>query len=391
MDNKYKFRKLGIFLNVVLGAIISLGSPAKSAEEAVPLDRASAPEFLDVRGVGDTGMAVSHQQPLPLTEMLPANYYPEGVEADFGKALDRFDPTGKSYRGDLSFINWETTVGTECSEFWKPKQENVYAFVSHPDNLLAAYRRGFNLIGLANNHIRDCIVGEGMDGALMSARHLERLGLRLKMRWAWHGVGSEKNAHIKTIKVGKRRVRVAFASWYVGGGDCTYVACISDRETVMRSLRDADADLRILSIHSWDEETQKILVETGRQFIREFDGDIVFGHGPHKWEAVQVIESVSGKQGVLFESLGNFIHPYLKPRPEQAIARVLFDLKTLQLRQIQVIPIALDGVHASFNGAIAPTQFPANFTWKVVDSPTWQSGIGEAVRGGYANIQQLKY
>lgn len=356
---------------------------------AVPLSSQRAREFLDIRGVGDSGMGVSHAPPLSLQQELPRNYYPEGAPAHFGRMLDRFDPTGNSYRGDISFINWETVVGTRCSQFWAPPAPQVFAFVSHPDNLIEVYRRGFNLIGLANNHTRDCLAGEnGIDGALMSARHMERLERELSGPWLWHGVGTQKVARVKTFNVKGRQVRVAFASWYIGGGDCTYVTCVTDEETVLRSLRDANADIRILAIHSWNAATQMDLVNTGVRFIRYFNGDIVFGHGPHTLKPVRIVESASGKRGVMFESLGDFIHPYLSGGPDNIIGRVLFDIDTLELRQVQVIPIATDGVYASFGGAYSPNQVPANVNWRVVNDATWRSGVSAEAWGGYANINR---
>ena len=181
-------------------------------------------------------------------------------------------------------------------------------------------------------------------------------------------------------------MKVAFANIYMAGGDCTYVTCRTDELTVLRSLRDADADIRILSIHSWNSQTHRQLLNTGVKFLKHYNGDIVFGHGPHHVEPVRVVESVTGKKGVLFESLGNFIHPSLRASSDHIIGRVLFDLETLELRQVQVIPIALDRVNASFY-AINPMNVPANLSWKYVDDSAWRSGVNSRARGAYSNIK----
>ncbi|MBZ8179586.1 CapA family protein [Oscillatoria salina] len=351
--------------------------------QPIPLDKDLAGEFLDIRGVGDAAMALTHQQPLNLNQNLP-----QGVPADFGQRLDAFDPTGKSYRGDLTFINWETTVGTRCNQFWAPLGPRSFAFMSHPDNLVGAYERGFNLIGLANNHTRDCPnAEEGLDGAAVSARHLERLSQETNANWLWDGVGTQKEATVKTLEIKGRPVKVAFASLYIAEGDCTYVTCIKDELTVLRSLRDADADIRILAMHSWTSETQQQLTNIGVKFLKHFDGDIVFGHGPHVWKPVRVVESERGKKGVMFESLGNFIHPSLLPRAENIIGRALFDLDTLELRQVQIIPIYVDRVSVSFGSAPNPTALSANLNWQSVNDPTWQSGVNSQVKAAYSNIR----
>ena len=358
-------------------------NPADSLK-AVPLAHEKAAEFLDIRGVGDAAMALTHQQPKGLKQQV------DGVLADFGQRLDKFDPSGKSYRGDLSFLNWETTVGLRCNRFWASLGPASFAFISHPDNLVQAYKRGFNLIGLANNHARDCPSGEGgANGAKVSASHMERLTKETKADWLWHGVGTQKAAQVKTITIKGRPVKVAFASLYLAGGDCTYVTCSEqDEKTVLRSLRDADADIRILAMHSWTDETQRQLADTGVNFIRNYNGDIVFGHGPHRWKPVRIVESATGKRGVLFESLGNFIHPSLVPGSENIIGRALFDIKTLQLRQVQTIPIYVNRVSASFSGAPNPRSLNANLTWQLVNDSTWRSGVNSQARAAYSNIKR---
>ena len=361
-------------------------SNTEDSLQAIPLDYQKATKFVDIRGVGDSAMALTHQQPLSLTQRLP-----QGVAAHFGQRLDAFDRSGKSYRGDLSFINWESTVGTFCNRFWSTRGPRSFAFVSHPDNMSEIYKRGFNLIGLANNHTRDCpSAEEGVDGAYASARHLERLSNLREANWLWHGVGTDKKAKVKTMTIEGKPIKVAFASLYLAEGDCTYVSCLKDELTVLRSLRDADADIRILSLHSWTASTQKQLVNMGVNFISYYNGDIVFGHGPHRSSPVRIVESPTGKRGVLFESLGNFIHPSLIPSSQHIIGRVLLDLDSLQLRQVQIIPISVNRAHVSFSGTPNPTKFPANLNWKFVNNSTWQSGVSSSVKGAYSNIKSFK-
>ena len=84
----------------------------------------------------------------------------------------------------------------------------------------------------------------------------------------------------------------------------------------------------------------------------------------------------------------NFIHPSLIPSSQHLIGRVLFDLDSLQLRQIQAIPIAVNRVSVSFGGTPNPTRLPANLTWKYVSDPTWQTGVGSQAKAAYSNIKQ---
>ena len=207
--------------------------------------------------------------------------------------------------------------------------------------------------------------------------------------WLWHGVGQpnqKASAAVKTMTIKGKPIKVAFASLYMGGA-CSYISCVSDKNALLRSLRDSNADVRILSIHSWNSATQQQLVNTGREFIRNYKGDIVFGHGPHVWKPVTIVQSNSGKKGVMFESLGNFIHPNLAAKRQDMIGRVLLDLETLKIRQIQAIPLKVNGAKASFAGALSPRSIPArNFTWRSIDDSNWRSGVNSQVKGVYYNL-----
>ena len=61
------------------------------------------------------------------------------MAADFGNALDIFSPSGEVYRGDINFINWETTVGYTCDEWHAPYvRGRSYAFLARPENVIQA-------------------------------------------------------------------------------------------------------------------------------------------------------------------------------------------------------------------------------------------------------------
>lgn len=335
-----------------------------------------------MRGVGDSGMALTYQQPPVSTQMLA-----DSGAANFGRRLDALDPTGRSYRGDLSFVNLESVVGPGCDQFRGEPGPRSYAFVSRRRNLLKARLRGFNLIGLANNHSQDCVTApDSVAGARMSARQMATLEQTLPGPWLWHGVGQQKGVRVRTFAFGDRSVRVAFASLYLADKQCPYVACGADRQTVLRSMEIARADLRILSLHSWNEETQQQLVRTGEAFLRDYDGDIVFGHGPHVWRAVRVIESPAGEPGVLFQSLGNFLHPELAAQRKNFIGRVLLDRETLRVRQVQAVAVATEGARGSFAKAPVPTRIPSNRAWTAVSDSTWRSGTRPFAQGAYFNL-----
>lgn len=358
-------------------ALVAMDEPNESAPAsalaAAPLDAAAVTDLLDIRGMGDSGWSNTHEK--------------TPIAAEFGKALDRFDPSGKGYRGDLSFINWETVVGTGCSQFasvYTPGKS--YAFVSRAENIPQATERGFNLFGLSNNHARDCLAsadtplqGE-VASAAMSAKNIEGLGDQGAL---FAGLSSSAHdddfarARVRTFTVKGRPIRVAFGSMYMGRAECPRAACSGDKRALFESMRDAAADVRILSLHSMGPSDQDDAVRAGSEFVKSYGGDVVFGEGPHVWKPVRVVRknaSFGGGTGVVFESLGNFLHPSLGAQAKNFIGRALFDLHTLKLRQVQVLPVANAGRDVKWS-AVDGGALQANLTW----SPS--------TRGVFANVK----
>jgi poly-gamma-glutamate synthesis protein (capsule biosynthesis protein) len=358
-------------------ALVALNEPDEtapaSALAAAPLDTAAVTDLLDVRGMGDSGWSNTHEK--------------TPIAAEFGKALDRFDASGNGYRGDLSFINWETVVGSGCTEFasvYSPGKS--YAFVSRTENITQAAQRGFNLFGLSNNHARDCLAsadttlhGE-VASAAMSAKNIESLGdsgaLFAGLASSAHEDDFAK-ARVRTFTIKGRQVRVAFGSMYMGRADCPRAACSGDKRELFESMRDAQADVRILSLHSMGPADQDEAVRAGTEFVKSYNGDVVFGEGPHVWKPVRVVRkgaSFGGGTGVVFESLGNFLHPSLGGQAKNFIGRALFDLRTLKLRQVQVLPVANAG---------------RDVRWSSVDGGALQANLkwSPSTRGVYANVK----
>ena len=359
-------------------AVVALTEPDETAPPgalpAAPLDAAGVSTLIDIRGVGDSGWSNTHQE--------------TPIAADFGAALDRFDATGKGYRGDLSFVNWETVVGSGCTQFasvYAPGKS--YAFVSRTENLVQANDRGFNLIGLSNNHSRDCLAsadtplrGEHASAA-MSAKNIAALGDR---NWLVAGIASAEHdddaakARVRTFEVKGRQLRVAFGSMYVGRAACPRATCAGDQRALFQSMRDAAADVRIISLHSMGPTDQDELVRVGRDFVTNYGGDVVFGEGPHVWKPVRVVRksaAFGGGTGVVFESLGNFLHPSLGGQTKNFVGRALFDARTLELRQVQVLPVANSGRDVRWSN-VDGGALQANLQW----SPT--------TRGVYANVKR---
>ncbi|MDB4943062.1 MAG: hypothetical protein JWP97_2596 [Labilithrix sp.] len=346
----------------------SLGLPDEtapaSALAAAPDDRDDT-DLLDVRGVGDTAFSKTHQK--------------DPMAAGIGTALDRFDPSGTLIKGDLTFMNWESVVGDHCDQFSKPYLAgSSYAFLSRPGNLQQVYDRGVNLLGFSNNHSRDCSNGGGEETS--SRMTVPALDAMSDNAWIWAGITTREadktKAKVRTFRIKGKDVRVAFADIYTGRASCPLATCQADTKAVLESLRDAAADLRVLALHSQD--SQPALVKTGTDFIAKYNGDVVFGHGPHVWKPVRIVRKASGGTGAFFESLGNFLHPGCAAQTKNFIGRALFDVSSgaPTLKQVQLVPVTNTGVDVKLS-PVSGTQVPANLTFS-------STGRGKGV---FANVK----
>lgn len=346
-----------------LGGLVSSTDQTDAPGAMAPLgyDR-DATDLLDVRGVGDSAFSKTHEKdPMP---------------AQIGAELDKFDATGLKIKGDLTFMNWESVVGNRCDQFSKPYVAGQsYAFLSRPENLQQVYDRGVNLLGFSNNHSRDCSNGAGESTS--SRISMASLGGMADNEWLLAGIADNQDAvrkaQVRTFTIKGRKVKVAFGDLYTGRASCPLSTCEDDAAALMKSIRDADADLRILALHS--QSSQPALVKNGTDFIKQYNGDVVFGHGPHVWAPVHVLEKANGKKGVFFESLGNFLHPGCAVQAKNLIGRALFD-ENLVLKQVQLLPVQNNGRGVQLSSA-DPGQVPANVRW----TPTGRD------RGVYANIK----
>ena len=340
---------------------------------------------IDVRGVGDTAWARG---------ATPSTGLSTPPAAQFDRAIDRIDPSGALLHGDLNFTNWESVVGERCDSI---RRSVDFYFLTHPAAIRQAVEKGFNLFSLANNHAQDCNRGvstvgaPAVSGPLMTSKNFESLAREISVPFAWAGVASTTDedayrVHVVPFLIQGRTVRVAFAavvslSWDIpsaatlklSGGPATDAKV----DRLLADFQKADADFRILSIHTQDSSGEgrpegpafRMLKRVAERFVLEASGDVVFGEGPHTWGGVKVLTRADGKQGVIFTSLGNFIHDGLRDDRDNYIARALWDRDTLRLREVQVTPFRNARTTLSTYSSAATTKPPlANFHWDPMTS-----------------------
>lgn len=338
---------------------------ATEGDAATPTALSTSRDQLDLRGVGDSAWAAGGPPSLWRKRPYPIN------KGSFSATVQKASPEGVFTAGHLNFINFETVIGSQCLQVGTPD----FFFLTHPDQFTQAHASGFNLFSLSNNHANDCWKGptpQGpiQKGPLMTADFLERASQEAKGQgFLWHGTGRDPwSVSQKTFKFafssrGKtiiKPVKVVFAALFLGwetkdSNGASIVAATVDSswevatvavERLLESFDQTDGDLKILSIHTQDGSGDRVMEREGiimlkqiaTEFILNHKGNTVFGTGPHTGAGIKVFTRPDGSRGVLFTSLGNFIHPGLSSKPDNYMGRALFDPETFQLDEIQVIP-----------------------------------------------------
>ncbi|MBM4370129.1 MAG: CapA family protein [Deltaproteobacteria bacterium] len=205
---------------------------------------------------------------------------------------------GRYLDGDINFCNLETVV-TDRNDL--PVTDKTYNFRTHPNAVKVLLKAGFNLFSTANNHVGDY----GAEGITETRKWLDAIGRKGRLHHAGAGRDEAEAATPAIFTV--KGVRVAFAAVSIGvRATKSRAGVISTHspDPALKALRDAKADLRILSMHAGTERAlvpvayQKTLA---RRAISDFGVDVVIGHHPH---VVQGIERYGN--GLIFYSLGNF-------------------------------------------------------------------------------------
>ena len=305
-----------------------LAPPIFGLKPASSTSSASSPFRFTFNAYGDAGWAKTHVAK-------PA--YTGGFKA----AFERFDPS-RELIGDINYINWETTVGTECNQFWAPPTASTFAFLSHPHDLLDAINIGFNLIGLANNHSFDCLnSGEGI-GPLQTHRHVQEISKQITdqpndLSVLFSGVFQlpSEEPRIAAIPMGGRgAIPVTFLSAYVGGDlqHCKHMLCEPALAKYAQKMGEQQG-LRVLALHSWNASSHERLKSVLRSWLEQGLIDVGIGSGPHIAESINIVKTPRGAR-VMATSLGNFIHPSLASQPNNVVLRTqwIYDPSTQGLR-----------------------------------------------------------
>lgn len=243
---------------------------------------------------------------------------------------------------DITFGNLE---GPFCEKPPYPAEGMIFRVPPRGiDGLLEA---GFDVVSVANNHIRD-----GGEACLrFTLEHLRAHGIEPV------GAGrSHDEAHAPAI-VERSGVRFAFLAYtYASFNDrldlsgtatgeprpsaAGPVVAGRDIEQMRRDVAAAhtQADVIIVSLHDGAEYSRRVLPVTERFARAAIDAGaaVVLGHHPHVAQGVEQYGS-----GWIFYSLGNFVFQQKDPGTREALmARLVF--RGAELVEVEAVPVVID-------------------------------------------------
>ena len=227
---------------------------------------------LTISAAGDCTLGTDEYFYYPTS--LPAKYE---EEQDPGYFFQEVEPVFS--KDDLTIVNMEGTLTQETAR----KENEVYAFKGDEEYVQILTEGSVEAANLANNHSKDY----GIQGYEDTIANVEAAGIKT--------FGYERTAIWET-----NGVKVGLAGVYelAEGMDCQ-----DDMTAAIQSLKDAGADLVIVSFH-WGVEKENYPDETQQALAHaaiDQGADLVLGHHPH---VLQGIEKYQGKYIVY--SLGNF-------------------------------------------------------------------------------------
>jgi len=250
-----------------------------------------------------------------------------------GKGSEVFGDLQKNIaEADLSFLNLETPL---CIK-GKPVEKTGANLKSHPDCIKAVEGAGFEVVGLANNHIMDF----GNEGLEETIRSCKSVGLTIC------GVGKNV-AQAQQIPIIERRglkiayIAVAEHEFSIAGTDRAGAAPLDpvDNTLQIESVRN-QADLVFVSIHGGNERfplPRPGLRKLCRYYITR-GADAVICHHAHVPGAYEIY-----KNKPIVYSLGNLIFDHPSTRPPEGwnegyAVNLEYNISDVKLSKFNVFP-----------------------------------------------------
>ncbi len=218
-----------------------------------------------------------------------------------------FRPMYKNVEGiisaaDIAFINQETVI---AHSFPPESYPGFNSPVDIADDLVDV---GFDVIGIANNHMLD----KGAQGLRETYDNWNERDVTLI------GCYEENESGRYISYTEKNGIKIAFIAYTYGtnlyedpanvGLYAPYLK-YSDVEGEIGEARE-NADFVIVSVHWGDEGTTKPNDEQKQyaQLMADSGADVIIGHHPHTLQPIEWLEGKDGNKALCAYSLGNFLH-----------------------------------------------------------------------------------
>lgn len=275
----------------------------------------------------------------------------EGTDAkyDFKPSYTSIKPIVEAH--DLAFINQETLM---CGEGY---DLSYYPRFNSPQELGdAVVDAGFDIVGLANNHMLD----KGESGLLATLDYWDKQPVT--------NIGSYRNReefdNITVIE--KNGISIALLSFTYAtnglslpSGSEVYIPYI-DNDEIASKVAEAEtlADITVVSIHWGNEFSFRVNSQQTEvaQIICENGGDIIIGHHPHVIQPIEWIETEENKTLCVY-SLGNFMSE-METDYKVLGGMVSFDIEKLgedgkpEVKNVVFIPTVFDFTRSFYNNHI---------------------------------------
>lgn len=236
----------------------------------------------------------------------------------------------------VNILNLEGSLTRTCTAF----AEKEFNFATLPEVVVAYARWGFNVFGLANNHSVDCVKPNSRGEINAAIREVHKTYPEVLFHGVASSAGRLTQIAVKDIQ-GVRIGIISIKGWAMGARQ--NVGNLSNRKRIFAALRDAKVDTRILLLHGGVELSRNPdvpMIRVAREFLAEFGGDIVFGHHPHVMQGFEVLKKSNGRHGIIFYSLGNFLHDGLARGQDGMMAKVEVTKSGLKLDGVHVFPLS---------------------------------------------------
>ncbi len=222
-----------------------------------------------------------------------------GRQYNFKPTFERVSP--QIADADIAFINQETLM---CGEGY---EISFYPCFNSPQDLgYDLVELGFDVVGIANNHMLD----KGSAGLAETIKFWKNQDVLMIG-------GYENEADYNNIRVmEKNGIKIAFLSYTYGTNGITknpasplVIPYIED-EVIKSQIEAAKAvsDFIMVSIH-WGNEDQFMYSDEQKrvgQLIADAGADAIIGHHPHVIQPIEWLTGVSGNKTLCVYSLGNF-------------------------------------------------------------------------------------